>query len=223
MKTKRHILSVLLAIAALLIPTAVFAKELGLLTITGPGIKGEVTVSDSGVLHKLESTGFFDQSNMMKQAPENLGQGYTITSSLNLDGKMTPFVEMVYYPIEKGQPGYIHVTGRLDGTSLRKVDEWSQLSLDADNTFRIVMTANKVALQSAILAAPAAVVAPQTNAQAEPATVVESKQSQSATGPVASPSFPRVPYSVLAFSAVALIILGAALLLRRRAASQRSA
>src|SRR5215510_7988051 len=159
MKTKRHIFSVLLAVAMLMIPTAVFAKELGLLTITGPGIKGEVTVSDSSVLRKMESDGFFDQSNRLKKAPENLGQGYTIVSSLNLDGTMTPFVEMVYYPIEKGQPGYIHVTGRLDGTALRKVDEWSQLSLDADNMFRIVMGANKVTLQSAVVAAPAVVAA----------------------------------------------------------------
>ena len=225
MRTKRHILSVLLAIAMLLIPTAVFAKELGLLTITGPGINGEVTVSDSSVLRKLESTGFFDQSNMLKKAPENLGQGYTIVSNLNLDGTMTPFVEMVYYPIEKGQPGYIHVTGRLDGTSLRKVDEWSQLSLDADNTFRIVMGANKVALQSAIVAAPAAVeaVAPQTNPQVEPAAVAESQKSQPAAAPVASPSLPQVPYPVLAIGAAALIILGAALMFRRRTASQRSA
>jgi hypothetical protein len=225
MRTQRHILSVLLAIAMLLIPTAVFAKELGLLTITGPGIKGEVTVSDSSVLHKLESSGFFDQNNMLKQAPENLGQGYTITSNLNLDGTMTPFIEMVYYPIEKGQPGYIHVTGRLDGTSLRKVDEWSQLSLDADNFFRIVMGANKVTLQSAIVAAPAAAeaVVPQTKPEAAPAVVVESQQSQPAAGSVASPSFPQVPYSVLAFSAAVLVVLGAALMLRRRAAGQRSA
>ena len=225
MRTKRHILSVLLAIAMLLIPTAVFAKELGLLTITGPGINGEVTVSDSSVLRKLESTGFFDQSNMLKKAPENLGQGYTIVSNLNLDGTMTPFVEMVYYPIEKGQPGYIHVTGRLDGTSLRKVDEWSQLSLDADNTFRIVMGANKVVLQSAIVAAPAAVeaVAPQTKPQVEPAAVAESQQSQPAAAPAPARSLPQVPYSVLAISAVALTILGGALMLRRRTASQRSA
>src|SRR4030095_14551764 len=119
MKTKRHLLSVLLALALLVIPTAVFAKELGLLIITGPGIKGDLTVSDPSVLRKLEGSGFFDQSNMLKQAPENLGEGYTITSNLNLDGTMTPFIKMVYYPVAEGQPGYIHVTGRLDGETLR--------------------------------------------------------------------------------------------------------
>ena len=214
MRTKRHILSVILAIAVLLIPTAVFAKELGLLTITGPGIKGDITVSDSGELRKLESSGFFDQSNMIKQAPENLGQGYTITSNLNLDGTMTPFVEMVYYPIEKGQPGFIHVTGRLDGEKLRPVDEWAKLSPDADETFRIVMGMNNVTLQSAILEAPAAaeVAAPQAQPEAQPATA-----------PTTAPAPLQVPYTALALVAAALAAFGAVLLVRRRAINQHSA
>jgi hypothetical protein len=211
-RTKRQILSVILAITLLLLPSTVFAKELGLLTISGPGIKGEVTVDDASVLRKLEGSGFFDQSNMLKQAPENLGQGYTIISQLNLDGKMTPFVEMVYYPVEAGQPGYIHVTGRLDGTTLRKVDEWSKLPAEADKFFRIVMAAKDVTLQSAIVVAPAVVVeaAPQAQPEVQPASA-----------PVTTPAPLQVPYPALALSAV--ILLGGALLLRRRAVSQRSA
>lgn len=224
-RIKRQLLSVILAIVILAIPTAVFAKELGLLIITGPGIKGELTVSDESILRKLENSGFFDQSNMIKQSPENLGQGYTITSQLNLDGNMTPFIEMVYYPVEEGQPGYIHVTGRLDGTTLRKVDEWSKLPLDADKFFRTVMAANKVTLQSAILAAPAVVaVAPQTKSEAEPAVAQQSQSEvQPATAPVSSPASIQVPYAALALTAVILAILGAALMLKRRAVSQRSA
>jgi hypothetical protein len=213
-RTKRHILSAILAITLLLLPSTVFAKELGLLTISGPGIKGEVTVDDASVLSKLEHSGFFDQSNRLKQAPENLGEGYTITSQLNLDGKMTPFIEMVYYPVEAGQPGYIHVTGRLDGTTLRKVDEWSKLPAEADKFFRIVMAAKDVTLQSAIAAAPAVVVeaAPQAQPEVQPASA-----------PVASPAPIQLPYATLAFVAVILAGFGAARLLRRRAVSQRSA
>ena len=225
-RTKRHILSAILAITLLLLPSTVFAKELGLLMISGPGIKGEVTVDDASVLRKLEGSGFFDQSNMLKQAPENLGQGYSITSQLNLDGKMTPFIEMVYYPVEAGQPGYIHVTGRLDGTTLRKVDEWSKLPAEADKFFRIVMAARDVTLQSAIVAAPAAVeaAAPQTKPEIEPVVAQQSQpEVQPAAVPVASPAPAQVPYSALALSAVVLAILGAALMLRRRTVSQRSA
>jgi hypothetical protein len=213
-RTKRHILSAILAITLLLLPSTVFAKELGLLMISGPGLKGEVTVDDASVLRKLESSGFFDQSNRLKQAPENLGEGYTITSQLNLDGKMVPFIEMVYYPVEAGQPGYIHVIGRLDGTTLRKVDEWSKLPSEADKFFRIVMAAKDVTLQSAIVAAPAVVVEAVPQAQPE---------IQPASAPVASPAPIRLPYATLAFVAVILAGFGAARLLRRRAVSQRSA
>src|SRR5215510_12511262 len=155
MKTKRHLLSVLLAIVLLAIPTTVFAKELGLLTITGPGIKGALSLNNVDQLNRIMGAGFFDQTDMMSKAPENLGQGYTITAQLNLDGKMTPFIKLVYYPAEKGQPGYVNYIGRLDGSTMRTVNEWGQLSLSADNAFRDVMTANKVTLQIAVLAAPA--------------------------------------------------------------------
>lgn len=211
-KNKRYILALILALSLLLLPSTVFAKELGLLTITGPGIKGELTVDDASVLSKLESSGFFGQSNMLKGAPENLGEGYTITSQLNLDGKMVPFVEMVYYPIEEGQAGYIHVTGRLDGTTLRKVDEWSKLPAEADKFFRIVMAAKDVTLQSAIIAAPAAAAVPQTNPEVEPVSA-----------PVTTPAPVQVPFAALVLTAIVLAAFGAALMLRRRAVNQRSA
>jgi len=212
-KTKRHILSVILAIALLALPTAVFAKELGMLTISGPGIKGDLTLNDPEQMMKLEGSGFFDQVNFMKQAPENLGQGYNISASLNLDGTMTPFVEMVYYPTEEGQPGYVHYTGRLTGQSLKPVDEWGTLSLSADNTFRALMTTNQITLQSAIAAAPAVVAAaPETKPEVQPASASE-----------AAPAPIQIPYIVLALIAVVALALGTALMLKRRAVSQRSA
>src|SRR5258706_5586662 len=170
MRTKRQILSVILAIALLALPSTVFAKELGLLTITGPGIKGEFSLNNPD---QLMNAGFFDQTDMMSKAPENLdlGQGYNITAHLNLDGKMTPFITLVYYPTEKGQAGYVNYTGRLDGATLRTVNEWGRLSLSADNAFRVLMIANNITLQTAVITAPAAVaVAPQTQPEAKPAS-----------------------------------------------------
>lgn len=209
MRTKRHFLSVLLAIVLLALPTAVFAKELGLLTITGPGIKGELSLNNQDQLMKLMDAGFFDQTNMLSQAPENLGQGYTITAHLNLDGKMTPFIEMVYYPVEADQPGYIHYTGRLDGATMKTVDEWGKLTLGADNSFRALMTASNVTLQSAILAAPVAVAA--------------APEVQPVSSSPVSPAPLQFPYLALALITATLAALGGALMLRRRAVSQRSA
>lgn len=203
-KTKRHILSLIVLIALLAIPTlVVFAKELGLLTISGPGIKGELTLSDPKDMMNLEQSGFFDQA-VLAKAPAELGEGYAITAHLNLDGKVVPFVEMVYYPTDAGQPGYVHYTGRLNGETLQKVDEWNILSGDADTAFRSLMTANNITLQSALIKAPAAV-APAAPAAVEPIVV-----------PAVSPTPAQPPYGILALATIILIVAGAGLAVRRR-------
>jgi hypothetical protein len=208
-KTSRRILSLILVIGLLAIPTlTVFAKELGLLTISGPGIKGEVTLKDPDQMMKLEQSGFFDQVSYTK-APEKLGQGYTITAHLNLDGKIVPFVEMVYYPMEEGKPGLVHYTGRLNGESLQKVDQWGTLRLEADTAFRNLMTANKITLQPAVAAAPAEV------APAAPAA-------ESVTAPTVSPVPVQAPYILPALAAILLVLVGAGLVLRRRAVRHSS-
>src|SRR5215216_2031189 len=157
-KAKKSILFLLLVTALLAIPTfVVFAKELGMLTISGPGIKGEVTLNDPKAMMNLEQSGFFDEATLSKP-PENLNleAGYTITAHLNLDGKVVPFVQMVYYPTNEGQAGYLHYIGRLEGETLQPVDEWHLMRLDADKAFRNLMAANNITLQTALVTAPAA-------------------------------------------------------------------
>ena len=210
-KTKRHILTLTMLIGLLAIPTlVVFAKELGLLTISGPGIKGELTLSDPKDMMKLEQSGFFDQA-VLTKAPTGLGEGYSITAHLNLDGKIVPFVEMVYYPTEAGQPGYVHYTGRLNGETLQKVDEWNILTRASDDAFRSLMTANNITLQSALIKAPAAV-APVAPAVVEPVVA-----------PAVSLGSIQPPYMILALVATILVIAGAGLALRRRTVSHPSA
>ena len=157
-KSKKSLLFLLLVTALLAIPTfVVLAKELGMLTISGPGIKGELTLNDPKAMMNLEQNGFFDEATLSKP-PENLNldAGYTVTAHLNLDGKVVPFVKMVYYPTNEGQAGYVHYIGRLDGEALKTVDEWHLMRLDADKAFRGLMIANNITLQSALITAPVA-------------------------------------------------------------------
>jgi hypothetical protein len=214
-RTKRHILFLILIIALLAISTTVvFAKELGLLTISGPGLKGDVTLKDPDQMMSLEQSGFFDQTAFVKP-PENLGEGYNITAQLNLDGKMVPFVEMVYYPTNEGEPGYVHYTGRLNGEKLQTVDQWNLLSPSADKAFRSLMTANNITLQSALITAPAAV---------EPAApVVEAPAAEPVAAPAASPAPIQTPYFIPAVIAAILLLVGAGLVLRRRTVSHPTA
>ena len=204
-RTSRFILFLLLVIVLSIPTVVVFAKELGLLTISGPGIKGEMALKDTKAISLLEQYGFFDQTAFV-QPPQNLNldAGYTVTAHLNLDGKVVPFVQMVYYAADQGQPGYVHYTGRLEGETLQSVDQWQVLTRDADNTFRGVMSANHITLQSALITVPAAV-----------SPAVEAKPA----APIVSSASIQTSYLVPAVLASILLLVGASLMLKRRTIS----
>jgi len=209
-KVNKHVLLVFLVLALLAVSTSVvFAKELGLLTISGPGIKGELTLSDHDAMMNLEQSGFFDTAALAKP-PEGLGEGYNITAHLNLDGKLVPFVQMVYYPTAEGQASYVHYTGQLDGETLRTVDAWHILNRNADSVLRDLMTANNVTVQSALIKAPEAVAPAK-----EPVSAVAEEPS---AAPVAS-SVPSQPYLIPILLVGFLALTGFAMVLRRRTVS----
>ena len=231
-KTKRHLGVLVLVIALLAIPTVgVFAKELGSLTISGPGIDGEMTLDQQGAMMKLEQTGFFDQ-NLSIKPPGDLGAGYNITANLNLDGKVVPFIQLVYYASDGIQPGYVHYTARLSGESLQPVDQWRRLHKDADTALRGLMDEYNIALQPAFVAAAEA--APAVKPAVEDQTVVkepvaEPEVNQSdvvdpvAAAPAETPTASAVSNQlVLALVASFFVLLGAGLMIRRRAQSQAS-
>ena len=202
--TKRFIVFLLLAIIMLSIPSvAVFAKELSLLTVTGPGIRSELAMRDQKVMTTLEASGFFDQTAVVLP-PKNLNweAGYTVTAYLNLDGQTLPYVQMVYYAADQGQPGYVHFTDRLAGAALEPVDEWRVLTRNADNTFRGLMTANDITLQAALITVPAAAPAVQ---------------------PMSITPVPlQASHIVVAALAAFLLLAGIAMSLKRREASQQT-
>ena len=208
-RINRSVLFLFLVMALLAFSTSVvFAKELGLLTITGPGIKGEVSLNNHDAMMRLERAGFFEQASLA-QPPSGLGEGYNITAHLNLDGKLVPFVQMVYYPTKEGQSAYVHYTARLEGEALQPIDEWHLMSRAADSALRAVMAANNIAVQSALVSAPAA---------AEP---VKEPPAASAVKPIEAPaSSPALmPYLIPALVVSILALTGLALAVRRRAVS----
>ena len=94
-----------LVIALLAIPALVFAKGIGSLTVTGPGIKGELTINDPRRMEELEKAGFFELAILSKPPTGlNMDAGYLLTVSMFIDDDYVPFVEMVYYPTQEGQP-----------------------------------------------------------------------------------------------------------------------
>lgn len=220
-RTKRHLLVAAVTLALLTIPTfVVFAKELGSLTISGPGIDGEISINHSSGLMKLQQSGFFDQLSAVKP-PDNLGAGYKITAYLNLDSKAVPFVEMIYYATDNGQPGYVHYTARFNGDSLQKVDEWGKLNKDADTAFIGLMAQYDITLQPAIVSVPAPVNSA-ANAVAQSGQVpAESSEQTTNQKPASVPRVSSIPtsYIILAVIAALLLLAGTGLAMRRRAVS----
>jgi len=212
-KVKKHILFVLLIIALLALSTSVvFAKELGVLTISGPGIKGEMSLNDHEAMVDLEQSGFFDQA-VLARPPKDLGEGYNITAHLNLDGKLVPYLQMVYYPTNEGQAGYVRYTGRLKGDTLQAIDEWHLLNRKADGALRDLITANSIVVQSALVKAPPAV-----EPAKEPVAAVES-----VALPASSSTPAQTPYLIPALLVTILALMGAALARRRRAVNHPTA
>ena len=151
-QTRRLTLAFLLTLALLAVSTPqVAAKELSSLTISGPGIQGEVRLDDPEAIRKLTRIRFFDTTSFVKP-PENLGQGYNLTAYLNLGGKIVPWFQMVYYPAAEGQSGYMHWTGRLNGDTmqLNPSDEWSRVPPAVGQGFRELLAAHGVTLQVAV-------------------------------------------------------------------------
>jgi hypothetical protein len=217
-RTKRHLLAAAIMIALLVIPTlVVFAKELGSLDISGPGINGTMSINHPGGMMKLEQSGFFDQASFVKP-PDNLGVGYDLTAYLNLDGKSVPFVQMAYYATDNGEPGYVHYTARLNGETLKKVDEWSKLSKDANAAFLGLMAEYDITLEPAIVSAAAAKEAGNAPVQSVQAPAKGAEQTVSKQ-PAPAPLISSVPtsYIVATVVAVALLLAGAGLAVRRRA------
>ncbi len=152
----RLTLASILAVAVLLVPSLLAsAKELASLTISGPGINGVLTLNNPQGLLQLQQYGFFGtttDTSTLQSIPRSLGQGYTVTGYLNLDGTSVPFAQGIYYPAIAGQQGYIHFTGGYDGATMKptKVDRWAVVTPSAAAAFSKMVASQGVTLQLAV-------------------------------------------------------------------------
>jgi hypothetical protein len=185
------------------------------LLISGPGIKGEVTLKDPEAMMDLGRSGFFDYDQaVLAKPPQGLGEGYNLTAHLILDGKIVPSIQMVYYPTNEGQSAYVHYTARLEGEKLQPVDIWHLLNPKADGVLRAVMTANNITVQSALVKAPEK--APEVAAPAQES--VSAPAAEPIAAPAASPA-PLQPYLIPILVVGFLALTGLALVVRRRTVS----
>jgi hypothetical protein len=186
------ILTILLASAGL-----VWAKELGALVVSGPGIKGEVEIDGQQSLSKLDQSGFFDASKIVK-APEGLGEGYKITQFLIMESGPIEWQGMVYYPGAEGQDSFLYWAGPLNKDAPQVSDQWTIVQPAADQAFRSLLKAYGVTVVAASPELPAPQVEagkPASEAQSavegSSASIVESQPEAAAPAPALAESRPK--------------------------------
>jgi hypothetical protein len=216
-KINRSILGITLLIAMLLIPTALaFAKELGAMDVSGPGISGTLHIDNVDSIREIESSGFFDQSHRIAELSEDeiakLGQGYEMAFFINggEEGQFAYVFKLVYYPDPEGGKGYQHWVGEGESAvDITPSSIWTRAS-GGEDTFWSIMQANGVERTTAQESEPAV---------SAPSVVSEASADIAA---VAQPAPAPAPLNWIGI-AVALtlaLILAAILVLRRRSAPQ---
>ncbi len=171
---RRAIWYLLVAIVLLLSVTAVAAKGLGELGISGPGIKGEIKLNNADELLKLQQSGFFDLSHSIK-APQGLGEGYTIVRYLYMEEGLIAWDKLVYYTDPAGKQGYLHYEGSVDKShdGMTAIG-WYRVGPGTDRVFQDLLAAHGAAVaasapaQAKNVAKPPAV-EPKANVAAQPA------------------------------------------------------
>jgi hypothetical protein len=196
MNGKPKLVLVLVFVLTLLLASAglVWAKELGALTVSGPGIKGQVDIDGQQSLSRLEMSGFFEPGKIVT-APEGLGEGYTITQHLVMESGPIEWQELVYYPGSAGLESYIYWVGPLSPDAPQNSDRWTVVQPEADEVMRSLLKAYGVTVVAAVLPQ---VEANQPASEAQPAegasaAAIEAQPEVLAPAPAESESNPAQP------------------------------
>lgn len=141
----------LLIVLALLVAAPAFAKgPPGKATISGPGIQGDLEITDPAVLNALSFYSFeqVEENNRRGiEAPTNIGEGYRVVRYTKGAGNyFKPWDELRYYPYADGERGVIFLDG-LIGDSYSEFDgKWFHANPEGDATLRAFLAQQGVAL-----------------------------------------------------------------------------
>ena len=106
-------ISWIVAILLVLIPSisALAKGDFTYITVSGPGITGDLTISNPTLTQNFFAFGDFSKG--VVDAPADPGEGYRIIRSYVVDSKEAPFDSLQYYPYT----GYVYYNGLGEGSS----------------------------------------------------------------------------------------------------------
>lgn len=131
-------LLILMFVLGMLVPgtfaPSVFAKgEFDYITIKGPGITGEINVTNPALTQNFFAFADFSQGSI--DVPADPGQGYQVVRVYVADNKDQPFDQLHYYPYT----GYVYYDGLVDGSS-EYDGKWYVSNPSAEEPFRAVLS-----------------------------------------------------------------------------------
>jgi hypothetical protein len=154
MKITRRIIWIGLALSLLIPTTLVAAKELGKITITGPGISGVLIVDDPDELQTLIEGDIMDFTTAVP-APEEPGEGYILTMHLKMEQDIQPMLQLTYYPDQAGGPGLFNAVILMPESG--KVDpagKWYQVPGRTERTIMKMLASHGVYVAAASKSQP---------------------------------------------------------------------
>jgi len=130
-------LATLILLLGILLPNIfAFAQgegEFDYVTIEGPGITGEINVTNPALTQVFFAFADFSQGSI--DAPADPGQGYQVVRVHVVDNNDQPFDQLHYYPYT----GYVYYDGLVEGSSAYD-GKWYAANPAAEEPFRDVLS-----------------------------------------------------------------------------------
>jgi hypothetical protein len=228
----KHKLIAIIVVSGLLLITAgaAFAKGPITVTISGPGLKGAVVVSDPDVKGWLLTFQLEDLGAQVSesQVPQNLGEGYEITRTyLDENGAAVAVDRSMYYADPEGGRGYLFYKGMDAPGESSEANKWFRATDGGDMTVREVLGHNGVILGAAapadvVKAQPAPVqAAPISAPQVEPAAPQAVPAAVTGTADPAN-AMPTSGLMILMSAVILFALIGGAALVARQRSTARA-
>lgn len=138
MKTKEMgLIPVVALILSLLVIVRAQAKELVKITIAGPGLKGEVELTDQESLKVVNELGFADQ--IYQRSSPGTEPYFEIRAAVSDNTEIVAIDIYDYYPASKQHPSYIYYPGSVNAWSSRD-RQYFLVPEDTDQKLRALLT-----------------------------------------------------------------------------------
>ena len=136
-------LTIALSLSLLIFSVALAKGPPSKVTISGPGLAGEVEITDPD---QLLAFSFFQFENIARkiEPPPTIGEGYVVTRYAQDGTKLVAWDRVIYYPGASGEVGIVFLEGIIGSSASEFDGYWYWASRDGDTVMRKILAEQKV-------------------------------------------------------------------------------